>query len=204
MKELSTNYINQYYYIDSNVIFDIKEYNDGRTCVKSAKSLKDDLPVIKVNNIYTYYLDTFIEDGDEYYASGDNKGFKKVDHTKESHPKSSFTDYYKNLCIESIKEGIKDNFSYDLDWFKEHTFVLSVPKFMIKENGYAVVPDIAISLTDNFDKFKKEIVWEDVVKSAKSITKNYSTTEWEYDAVFTPAANQDPSKLELTKDGTKF
>ena len=136
MKNLSTSYISQYYYVNTGVIFNIKSYDDGDPCAIYSNSISGSIPSItmsKGDEIQKLYLDVYIEDGDTYKSNV----FKKTVHG-EVEESVTFTEYYRRLCEKEMEKGILNNIGEDYAWFENNLSVLGIPMYMIEGQGYTV------------------------------------------------------------------
>ena len=174
MKTLSTSYISQFYYINTGVIFNIKEYDDGDPCATDSNSISGNIPSITVTNTGVttsktekLYLDVYIEDGDTYSSNTFKKTIHKLSGEETpAETSKTFQEYYKDLCEKEIEEGILTNINEDYDWFINHLDVLGVPKFMIKGQGYTVTGVAQFDFTEDYLNTKKLKVVQEQVQIA--------------------------------------
>lgn len=179
MNTLSTSYIQQYYCVKDNTIFEIRGYSSDDVCEHSADSISGNIPSITVtrtsdSNVQTLYLDIYIKDGDTY---SDNI-FKKTIHKSAGSEESKlFGEYYTELCQKEIDFAISTNFDKDWEWFERNLNVLGVPKFMINGQGYTISSNCNVSqitfnqtvLNDAKDRIAKDEVTKAAKKRAESL-----------------------------------
>ena len=176
MKTLSSSYISQFYYVKSNVVFNIKKYNDGDPCAIDSNSISGNIPSISVTNTSVtpnktekLYLDVYIEDGDTYSSNVFNKTIHELSGGETpAETSKTFQKYYEDLCEKEIENGILTNIDKDYDWFTKHLDALGVPKFMIKGQGYTVTGVTQFDFTKAYLTTKKnKVVQEEVQNAAK-------------------------------------
>jgi len=143
MKQLKTDPIYRTYYVNSNIIYEIKNSiaptSDTHAVIYKKGS---SFPLITFSNkkteiVYKYYLDSLIEDGDKL-----NGGvFTKVCHEFTGEPEKTPFEYFKSLCEKQIASIITDSsnnrdysFYYDPDNNINRLSLLGVPEYMFAQN----------------------------------------------------------------------
>ena len=153
MEKLLTNSLKLYYYVANNTIFNISNTNINQDpCAKlcgNGGTVRDESGSTKLPYIiYTdttrdestdvgYWLQSLIDDGDEYK---DNK-FKKLNH-ELSDTKQTYIEYFKFLCEKEIKSVLLANPSTKIDTTVPDSLISQmksvIPEWMVKDNGYTL------------------------------------------------------------------
>lgn len=153
MEKLLTNSLKLYYYVANDTIFNISNANINQDpCAKlcgNGGTVKDESGSTKLPYIiYTdatggestdvgYWLQSLIDDGDEYK---DNK-FKKLNH-ESSDTKQTYIEYFKFLCEKEIKSVLLANPSTKIDTTVPDSLISqmkgAIPGWMVKDNGYTL------------------------------------------------------------------
>ena len=179
MEALNTNLGEIYFYIKSDVIFDIKPYDNGDSCAKKGVSAVTDgdkeveVPyfTVKKDEVSTnYFLTNFIADGD----SNSNNTFRK--HNDGEGNGKTIYEYYQEECEEAVKNAIKSYPSEDVDFFTSHKDLLGVPLFMLTDEGYTIEHGEGLEQIDvasNFDGYKEEIVQQEAWNAANLRAKDF-------------------------------
>lgn len=184
MTSLPTKPNKKYYFVKDTVIFDIKTtYNGVDTCVTVCGP--DDnleyLPSLTViegeddTSYISYYLDSFIKDGDTFEG---NK-FAKTVHGEDGDEKTTYGDYYKSLCEERLQELILVYYDKDFQWFEKHLEDFDIPFYMFKKEGVTVSSneDAEFEVIDfneeYFDNLKVESVKNAALNAANEVANKY-------------------------------
>lgn len=179
----TTASIEQYYFIKDNVVFNISKENpndDSCAQLMGGEDGEQKLPYLDVkkdgeNDATRYYLDLYIQDGDKY----NDTGFTKTGHDNQAQESGiTYTDYFLYLCDKEIKQAILNNKYANFDDFKSRTYLLNVPAYAIKDNGYTVSDkngdvNLINFNSEYFAQKKKEAVMEVALKAAKDTAKPY-------------------------------
>jgi len=174
MEQLKKDYLKQYYYVNSNVIFNIKKYDDGDRCAVYSEDINGKIPSINVTKQtpaenYKLYLDVLITDGDTYNGTT----FKKKIHSDSGTSQITFQDYYKTLCESEMYSNILKYFDKDFNWLMDNLNVVGIPMSMTSRQGYTVTGITQIDLTPSYlAEFKDKIAKEETTKAAKKTAKS--------------------------------
>ena len=153
MEKLLTNSLKLYYYVANDTIFNISNANINQDpCAKlcgNGGTVKDESGSTKLPYIiYTdatggestdvgYWLQSLIDDGDEYK----NNKFKKLNH-ESSDTKQTYIEYFKFLCEKEIKSVLLANPSTKIDTTVPDSLISqmkgAIPGWMVKDNGYTL------------------------------------------------------------------
>jgi hypothetical protein len=170
MKKLNSAVLERYAYAKNGVVFDIKTYDNGDSCVIAITS--DNVDNITVNGD-KLYLDSYIEDGDTY---ADSK-FHKTAHNEEASGETTvtLTNFYKSECEAEIAKALIGQYYNTYEDFSKDLSMLGVPRYMIKQGGDTVVPaTIQIDFTeDYYNAVKMNEVKSLVLQSAKNTANHY-------------------------------
>lgn len=169
-----------WYFVKNGVIFDISSSYDGQD--SCAFKLEDEnLPKISVGvkgetGSTDYYLDCYIERGDTYNA--ETSAFSKTIHSIEAsgESSSSFTEYFKYLCEEQIKDRVSTYTGKEYPDFSGNTLLLGIPEYMLSGNSknYEVSGVTQINFTEEmFNEYKVDGLTEKATDSANAILKQF-------------------------------
>lgn len=147
MKQLISNPLYRTYFVNSDIIYEIKNTTDETTDVH-AKIYNEgsSFPYIfyedKNGVKHKYYLDSLITDGDKL----NNGAFKKVCHEFEGEPEKTPFEYFKALCEKQIAEKIADlapeqgySYFYNPDDNVNRLAFLGVPDYMLQQNYDSII-----------------------------------------------------------------
>lgn len=166
MKQLNTKPIYRTYYVKNNIIFDIKNSTQpvSDTCAVIYDETKT-FPSLwytskKDDEIYKYYLDSLITDGDKLTVITAQGGSKSTAFTKDCHeitgePEKTPFDYFKYLCEQQISTVIADSapkygykYYYDSANNINRLDKLGVPVYMFKQNYSNLITDNTFKATN--------------------------------------------------------
>ena len=182
MKQLSKYYINQAYFVKEGVVYDIKKaYTGNDACANKAEKIADKLPVIKVTNnetsaATTYYLDSFIADGDKFNGTV----FKKTKHSETEEKEITMQAYFKELVEEEISALIKTYFTKSFSWFNDNLVRLGIPAYALKGKGFNVEGTEFEQVEFNeeyFNEAKCKAVKDEIIRKANEVLDTYKY-EW--------------------------
>lgn len=177
MKKLNSSVSERYAYAKNGVVFDIKTYDNGDSCVIAITS--DNVDNITVNGD-KLYLDSYIEDGDKCVEDTNKFSFTKTGHKVNPEKDIKFSDYYVSLCLQEMKDNIIGNKDKDYTYFANNLSMLGIPEWMFKDNGYTIEDS---EESDTFEQIeftqelykslKEEGVIDLALKAAKDKAKPY-------------------------------
>lgn len=171
MEALNSSVKGKVAYVKNDVIFSVKNYNDGDSC--AVKMTEDNVPFITVDGKKLYF-ENYIKVGDTY----SNGKFKKVIHSSEKESEKTFQVYYKGLCEEEIAKSIINQYYRDYEDFSKNLGFLGVPSYMFKQSEVkAQMEDEEVELIDftkaYYDKVKQNEVEKLALQAAKDKAKKY-------------------------------
>lgn len=172
MIALNKTVTKKYAYVKDGVIFDIMLSDNGDSCV--VPITEETVPYVTVDGIKLYF-DGYIEDGDTYTVSG---GFKKTVHNakKDEEKSSTYQDYYRSLCEETIKQSIINKYYLTYNDFIDKLGRLGIPVWMLVQDlDQTEVEGIEkINFTEEYyNESKEESIKELALKSASNTTEKY-------------------------------
>ena len=147
MKSIKVYPLYRTYFVNSDIIYEIKNTTDETTDAHA--KIYDEgssFPYIfyedKNGVKYKYYLDSLITDGDKL----NNGAFKKVCHEFEGEPEKTPFEYFKALCEKQIAEKIADlapeqgySYFYNPDNNVNRLVFLGVPDYMFQQNYDSII-----------------------------------------------------------------
>ena len=171
MEALNSSVKGKVAYVKNDVIFSVKNYNDGDSC--AVKMTEDNVPFITVDGKKLYF-ENYIKVGDTY----SNGKFKKVIHSSENESEKTFQVYYKELCEEEIAKSIINQYYRDYEDFSKNLGFLGVPSYMFKQSEVkAQMEDEEVERIDfteaYYDKVKQNEVEKLALQAAKDKAKKY-------------------------------
>lgn len=142
MKSIKVYPLYRTYFVNSDIIYEIKNTTDETTDVH-AKIYDENssFPYLEYedkNGVkYKYYLDSLITDGDKL----NNGAFKKVCHEFEGEPEKTPFEYFKAICEKQIAEKSADlapdrgyEYFYDPENGINRLIFLGIPEYMFQQN----------------------------------------------------------------------
>ena len=167
MEALNSSVKGKVAYVKNDVIFSVKNYNDGDSC--AVKMTEDNVPFITVDGKKLYF-ENYIKVGDTY----SNGKFKKVIHSSEKESEKTFQVYYKGLCEEEIAKSIINQYYRDYEDFSKNLGFLGVPSYMFKQSEVKAEGVELINFTEAYyDEVKQNEVEKLALQAAKDKAKKY-------------------------------
>lgn len=202
MKQLSAKPIYRTYYVNSNIIYDIK--NSIQPVTDTHAIICDEnssFPNIRYEDkqgvTHIFYLDSLITDGDKLTVTTQDEtkttAFTKVCHEISGEPDKTPFDYFKYLCERQIAKVITDTansngykYYYDPSKGVDRLSFLGVPDYMFKQNyaklvnnnrmdasnGATIVTLKANNLIDFTEANYNKWLGDEVLRRAKEAANN--------------------------------
>lgn len=175
-----TTVTKKYAYIKNEVIFDIKNNDNGDVCVKEINNITSPqfVAISSKGVSTTYYFSNFIENGDTYDGTKFMKTIHNYDGEEEiSADSKTFSEYFESLCEDEIANVIINNYTLSYTNFVEKPEKLGVPRYMLKlhnSDDYTLEGIHAIDFTEEYyNNAKANKVKELIFNCGKSTANQY-------------------------------